>query len=301
MRKIILTIASFTMMAANINVQAQIAKDSTQSTVTMKKYQAKAPETQPFDKEAFESSNKTTIRWLGNSGFLINSRGTCVMIDPLLKGFDMPLLITQPIEPENVPHLDAVLITHSDNDHYSIPTCRDLSPNCTAFHSTQYVDSLMKIEGFPSFGHNIGDVFNVGPLQVKLTPSNHTWQNATHASKRFFKIEDACGFWIETPDGNIWVSGDSKLLPEQLNMPAPAAILLFFSPDSSWHFGLEGSVKIANAYPDTPILLAHWGSVDAPDFTPFNGDPKDLKDRVVNPGRILVLAPGEPFELKPIH
>ena len=30
---------------------------------------------------------------------------------------------------------------------------------------------------------------------------------------------------------------------------------------------------MANAYPDTPLLLHHWGSVDAPDFSPFNADP----------------------------
>ena len=86
-------------------------------------------------------------------------------------------------------------------------------------------------------------------------------------------------------------------MPEHLRFPAPDAILFDFS-DSEWHFTLEGAIKIANAYPNTPLLLNHWGSVDAPDFTPFNADPKDLYDRVVNPKRIYVLAPGQPFTLK---
>jgi hypothetical protein len=55
---------------------------------------------------------------------------------------------------------------------------------------------------------------------------------------------------------------------------------------------------LANAYPNTPLLLHHWGSVDAPDFTPFNGDPKQLTGLIINPNRIYVLAPGEPFTLK---
>ena len=54
---------------------------------------------------------------------------------------------------------------------------------------------------------------------------------------------------------------------------------------------------MANAYPHTPLLLYHWGSVDAPDFAPFNADPGSLYDRVKNPERIHVLAPGEPFTL----
>jgi hypothetical protein len=67
-------------------LQAQSTADST-GTKTQKKFQAKAPPTQPFSVKAFEPSNKTTIRWLGMAGFLINSRGTTFMIDPLLEGY----------------------------------------------------------------------------------------------------------------------------------------------------------------------------------------------------------------------
>jgi L-ascorbate metabolism protein UlaG (beta-lactamase superfamily) len=290
----------FILLVVAFQVQAQSTSDSTKKdTVTKRKYQAKAPPTQPFGAEAFGASDKTTLRWLGMGGYFINSRGTTLMVDPLLEGFDMPVMIKFPIAPKDVPRLDAVLVTHADNDHFSVPTTRDLKRVTRAFHSTVYVDSLMKNEGLPSFGHNIGDTFRVGPVRVKLTPADHAYQNAYPGmSKRFFKNEDACGFWIETPDGNIWAEGDSRLMDEHLLFsPAPDAILFDFS-DSEWHFTLEGAVKIANAYPNTPLLLNHWGSVDAPDFTPFNANPAQLKKLVVNPKRIHVLAPGQPFTLK---
>lgn len=108
------------------------------------------------------------------AGYFINSRGTTMMVDPLLEGFDMPILIDFPIAPKDVPRLDAVLVTHADNDHYSVPTNRNLLP------------------------------VHVGPVRVKLTPADHAYQNAYPGmSKRFFKNEDACGFWIGTPDGTI--------------------------------------------------------------------------------------------------
>ncbi|OOG74954.1 MBL fold metallo-hydrolase [Algoriphagus sp. A40] len=272
---------------------AQVADQTTQ-----KKYQAKAPPTQAFGKEAFGSSKETTIRWLGMGGFLINSRGTTLMVDPLLKGFDMPVMIDFPIKTEEVPKLDAILVTHSDNDHYSIPTNRDLKAVIEAYHSTIYVDSLMKAEGFPSFGHSPGEKFKVGPMSVKMVAVDHAWQNAyPGAATRTFKNEDSTGFLIETPDGTIWAQGDSRLMPEHLTIsPAPDAILFDFS-DSEWHFTFEGAVKIANAYPNTPLLLCHWGSVDAPDFAPFNGDPERLKKAISNPERIHVLAPGQPYTL----
>ena len=105
-------------------------------TPAQKTKQARPPATQPFDAQAFGASDRTTIRWTGNAGFFVNSRGTTFMIDPLLQGFDMPILIDMPIRPKDVPRLDAVLVTHSDNDHYSVPTLRDLVPVTKAFHST---------------------------------------------------------------------------------------------------------------------------------------------------------------------
>jgi len=74
--------------------------------------------------------------------------------------------------------------------------------------------------------------------------------------------------------------------------------MLFDFSDSEWHFGLDGAIKMANAYPHTPLLLHHWGCVDAPDFAPFNARPDSLPDRVENRERICLLAPGEPFALR---
>ncbi|HEY0656219.1 MAG TPA: MBL fold metallo-hydrolase [Chryseosolibacter sp.] len=209
------------------------------------------------------------------------------------------VMIDFPIKTEDVPQLDAILVTHSDNDHYSISTNRDLKNVAMAYHSTYYVDSLMRSIGLPSYGHNPGEKFKIGPVNVTMVAVDHAWQNANPGTaKRTFKNEDCTGFMIETPDGKIWAQGDSRLLEEHLKInPAPDAILFDFS-DSEWHFTFEGAVKIANAYPNAPLLLCHWGSVDAPDFAPFNGDPEKLKKHVTNPERIHVLAPGQPYVLK---
>tara|TARA_R110000868_G_scaffold144389_5_gene363452 strand:- start:2195 stop:3130 length:936 start_codon:yes stop_codon:yes gene_type:complete len=282
----------------NINMQAQTEGESIPKE---KKYQAKAPETRPFGKEAFGTSDKTVIRWLGMAGFLVNSRGTTFMIDPLLEGYDMPLLMDFPITPKEIPHVDAILATHSDNDHYSVETFKDLAAVTAAYHSTVFVDSLMQNEGLKSFGHYIGETFKIGGVTTQLTLADHDWQNNfPRSGQRYYSPGDACGFWFTTPDGIIWAPGDSRFMEEQLHMPTPDVILFDYSEDAAFHSGLDGTVKIANAYPNTPLILGHWGFVDAPDFIPFNGNPDNLKSRVVNPDRILVLAPGQPYTLKPL-
>jgi L-ascorbate metabolism protein UlaG (beta-lactamase superfamily) len=144
----------------------------------------------------------------------------------------------------------------------------------------------MQGEGGPAHGHAIGDALDIGPVRVELTPADHAWQNASPgANDRVFQPEDACRFWIETPDGTVWAPGDSRLIPDHhLQMPAPDALLFDFS-DSEWHFGLEGAARMANGYPKTPLLLHHWGCVDAPRLRPVQRLPGlvEIPERIVLP------------------
>jgi hypothetical protein len=81
-------------------------------------------------------------------------------------------------------------------------------------------------------------------------------------------------------------------------MPAPDAMLFDFS-DSEWHFGLEGAARMANAYPKTPLLLHHWGCVDAPDFAPFNGDPRVASRQGREPRALSRPSPGSTLRTPP--
>ena len=80
-------------------------------------------------------------------------------------------------------------------------------------------------------------------------------------------------------------------------MPEPDVILFDFAYND-WHITLEGAIRLANTYPNSDLVCIHWGSVDAPEMTPFNGNPENLYQRVTHPERIQVLAPGEAFTLK---
>ena len=90
--------------------------------------------------------------------------------------------------------------------------------------------------------------------------------------------------------------GDSQLMECQLHMPEPDVILFDFA-DNSWHITLDGAIELANAYPNSDLICIHWGCVDAPEMSPFNGNPESLVERVVNPNRIRVVAPGEKFKV----
>lgn len=261
--------------------------------------QAVAPQTIFMSQDDFKATNETKIFWLSSAGVMINSHGTILMIDPLLEGFDLPLLVEMPILPKDVPCLDGVLITHCDNDHFSRLTCQNLAPVTKAYHGPHYLAELFKAENLPGYGHDINETFTIGAVQIKLTPADHAWQNETskYSKIRKYMFEDYCGYWLETPEGTIWMVGDSRLLKEHLQMPKPDVILFDFS-DNVWHIGLDNAIKLANTYPDADLILIHWGTVDAPEMDAFNGNPEALYGQVVNPERIKVLAPGEAYVLK---
>ncbi len=262
------------------------------------KGQMVAPATCRMTAEDFENKGGTSVYWLGGGGAMINSQGTVIMIDPVLEGFDMPLLIDIPILSQEALKVDAVLVSHSDSDHYSRATCKNLKSVCNAYHTTLYVASLMKEEcDIDANGHDIAEHIQVGEIDIELTPADHAWQRLYESyNYRVWEDRECCGFYLRTRDAKIWYVGDSRLMECQLHMDPPDVILFDFS-DNYVHIGLENAYKLANTYPDAKLVLIHWGTMDAPNEKAFNGNPQNIYDHVVNPKRVIVLAPGQEFKI----
>jgi L-ascorbate metabolism protein UlaG (beta-lactamase superfamily) len=108
-------------------------------------------------------------------------------------------------------------------------------------------------------------------------------------------MEDYCGFRIETPDGLVWMPGDSRLMEEQLTYEHPDLILMDIS-DGSWHIGLDGVKKLTDVYDDSVLIPIHWGCVRS-DWKEFNGDPAVVRDMIVHPERFKEVPCGEAVRL----
>ncbi|MBE6165288.1 MAG: MBL fold metallo-hydrolase [Streptococcus gallolyticus] len=260
--------------------------------------QAMPEKTVQVSQKAFDKIEHTEVYWLGNSSILINSRGTIILIDPILDGFDMPLLIDMPIDSKKIPQVDALLISHIDNDHLSFETLGHIKDVTKSFHAPTHVSDVMRKEGFETQEHAVGERFKINDLiTITTTPTRHNWQNEHPKYQyRHWKEEEYVGYWIETPDGTIWLPSDSRLMPEHLEMPQPDMILFDFS-DNDWHITYDGALKEASAYPKADLLCIHWGSIDAATWNTFNGNPNDLLRDVVNPDRVHALDVGGKLKL----
>ena len=271
-------------------------------------YQASAPETIPLPPNYFEDGGETAVYWLSASGVLVNSHGLNIMIDPLLSilsddpaiGETAEMLMTAPpIMATQVEKLDAVLYTHTDNDHLGPITAKELMRTGAQFHGPPCVINELSRLGLPDgqgFSHPPGDTFCIGNLEIRLTPAFHPHQLFNTDFESYFKPEDCCGYNIKTQDGVIWIPGDSLLMNEHLQMKDIDLLFIDFSDNAS-HFGLDFSIGLANVLENTELIMYHFATFYGPDHDWCNADPSNAIPRLRHPERLHVLAPGEKYVL----
>jgi L-ascorbate metabolism protein UlaG (beta-lactamase superfamily) len=271
---------------------------------------AVAPPTQPIGSAAFAPSTSTTLWWLGGAGFLINARGTLVMIDPAISlepgsadrsEFGLRLLVPHPIEAHQVPRLDLVLISHTDPDHLAPITAPALFRTGATFVGPEPVVARLREWGLPDDRLRVvksGDRIQLGAVDIAPTHAKHDWQLQDPA--RYgppFGPDDCLGFLVRTPDGTIWHPGDTTLLDEHLAQTGVDVLLLDISRDV-YHLGPPNAARLANVLGARTIIPHHYGCYDDPDFAAVNGDPAEVAELIEDASRRLrILAPGEPYRV----
>ncbi len=271
--------------------------------------QVSASPSQHIGPDAFERARGTALWWLTNAGFLINSRGTLAMIDPVISlapdapqtsETGMRLLVALPLEARDVPRLDVVLYTHADDDHFARQTAGSLFGTGTLFVGPPPVGGELGQMGLPANRiqtASASEAVEVGGVSITATPADHPWQ--LRDPERFgepWKPGDCCGYLLDTPDGRIWCPGDTRLMGEHVQMQGVDVLLLDVG-HSEYHLGVEAGARLANILDPPHIIPYHWGTYDAPDHEAYNGDPAEVRERLHNPGAFHVLAPGEEFVL----
>jgi len=78
------------------------------------------------------SGSRPSVTWLGHSSAIIHVGGRCLLTDPVLapnRSLASPLprrLVEIPLRVEDLPPIDAIILSHGDFDHLHMPTLRAL-------------------------------------------------------------------------------------------------------------------------------------------------------------------------------
>ena len=268
-----------------------------------------APETRPIGEEDFQSCENTKVYWLGGGGFMINSRGTVLMVDPILETKSTEPLVAAgnhkmlrpfPMETKDVKKCDMLLFTHDDGDHANPETVNILADrDVKMLGSARVFETLVK-KGMKPDHYTVchaGEKYYIDEIEIVILPGDHPWQLIDGG--RCFYPEDCVGFVVKTKDGTIIFTGDTRLLKEHIGIPDVTLLPLDVSK-CVFHLGRPAAALLANKYPDAYIIPYHYGTFDYPECPAQEGGDPELVLKNVKHGkeRGLIVGLGCPVTLQ---
>jgi len=267
-------------------------------------------QTSPLSVSFFDPRPDTAYTWLGMAGVAVNARGTVVLIDPLLTTFMQDghlmseagerLKVALPIDARQIPQVDWILYTHADYDHIGQPTALTLASRLKCrFLAPAPVARILEEAGIPAGRIQVARDFmslRAGEVEIQVSPALHDWQEENP-----WQREDCCGYLLRSPDGTIWHPGDTRLIPELLEVRG-VDVFFFDVAAVDAHLGPSGSASLAASCGASTLIAYHYGTFDLPAGSYGGCDPQDALDYVKDlDARFLRPAPGEVFTLPEEH
>ncbi|MES2308110.1 MAG: MBL fold metallo-hydrolase [Verrucomicrobiota bacterium] len=137
-------------------------------------------------------SNKITLSWIGHATVLINFYGFWILTDPALfsrVGLDLRLFSFGPkrlsmpgLQPNLLPKIDLILLSHAHMDHMDLPSLRALpaeTPAVTAWNTADILKGTLSQVSELRWGESIEVKRPIGNLKVTAFEVNHwgaRWQ-----------------------------------------------------------------------------------------------------------------------------
>ena len=231
--------------------------------------------TEAIDPQRFRSAPASGVRvtWMGHSTSLVEIDGARFLLDPVWSERPTPLNGVGParwyppvIALDQLPHIDAVLISHDHYDHLDMPTVVALAQLGTTFIVPLGIGAHLEYWGVPADRIVELDWWqrtHVAGVEIVSTP-------ARHASGRVLFDKDATlwnGFAILGNAHRVYYSGDTGLFPAMREIgeklgPFDCTMIeigQYHRAWPDWHIGPEQAVQAHALVRGRVFLPVHWG------------------------------------------
>jgi len=248
------------------------------------------------------------ITWLGHATFLVQLDGVSLLVDPALMDRMGPLGIIgrnvpPALRPEQLPPVDAVLVSHDHYDHLDLPTLKAVGAPVAAGLGNE---AMLRREGLRVAAVRWWQVVKVKGVTVTFVP-------AQHFSGRSLGDRDRTlwgGFVIQGSTATLYHAGDTGLFSgfKEIGRRFPgidAALLPIGAYDPRWfmspvHVDPEEALQAFEDVGARTFVAMHWGTFKQAD-EPLDEPPVRLEAERVRRGiaaeRVRVLAVGETMEV----
>jgi L-ascorbate metabolism protein UlaG (beta-lactamase superfamily) len=213
------------------------------------------------------------VVWLGHSSYFVQLGGQRVLIDPVfsvnaapISGANKAFEGTSVYAADDMPAIDALLISHDHYDHLDYPSIQALRPKVR-----QVIVGLGVGAHFEAWGYDMRTVLEADWNEVvALTPQVQVHvAPARHYSGRTFTRDQSLwvGFALVSPERRLFVSGDSGYGPHFAEIgqrlgPFDWAALDAGQYDPRWanvHMNPEQAVQAAEDLRTHALMQAHVG------------------------------------------
>ncbi|MGW2629140.1 MBL fold metallo-hydrolase [Streptomyces chattanoogensis] len=268
------------------------------------------------------------ITWMGHSSVLAEIDGQRVLFDPVWGERCSPFswigpkrMHPVPVEPAELPPVDAVVISHDHYDHLDMPTIQGLAGSGAAFVVPLGVGADLEYWGVPAARITELDWHEstrVGTLTLTATPAQHFCGRGLRGLQHTLWAS-----WVVTgPEHRIFHSGDTGYFSGFAEIgaahgPFDATMMQIGAYSGFWPANHTDSTPLPGAWPDihmTPaqgvqahldlqghqphgvLLPIHWGTFNLA-LHPWAQPGEWTKDAAEEAGQAAAFPrPGEPFE-----
>ncbi|TBL71239.1 MBL fold metallo-hydrolase [Paenibacillus thalictri] len=228
-----------------------------------------------MDAAALTEGEATQVTWFGHSASLIQIDGKRLLLDPMLGETSSPFPIFNskrysgrlPIEPEQLPPIDAILLSHNHYDHLHHGSIMKLKDKVEHFFVPLGVaDYLIRwgVEPHKISEHNWWDEVEYMGLKLACTPARH------FSGRGLFDRDQSlwCSWVIEGAEHKIFFSGDSGYAPHFKEVgakygPFDLTLMECGQYDERWssiHMSPEETVQAQLDVQGGLMIPIHWGA-----------------------------------------